>query len=207
MRSCFSIQLRKEGAEMRYSLSVFHESSVRRLIMSEKKAGNDRLMVVTHSLGSTITFDTLSQLITDNNPFKNDKWTASNTASLKHLLALCPEDLSDHRMAQLAIYMFANQYALFSLGRTQDSFKTMTQAVASTQTAEPKGLIQVVAFTDLDDLLSFPVASQEELGVQISNVYLSNNSWSLFGEVTDPTNAHLGYFNNDDVIHISGSRP
>src|SRR5882757_2754674 len=95
--------------------------------------------------------------------------------------------------------MFANQYALLSMGRSQDSMEKASQELDDSNSRP--GWVQVVAFTDPDDILSFPVSNQS-YPFKIANVYLSNNHWKIPGVGTNPLTAHVNYDKNEQVIRI-----
>ena len=74
---------------------------------------------------------------------------------------------------------------------------------------EKKPLSQVVAFSDPNDILSWrleprnlklpkPVWGE----VAVTNVYMSNNEFSMPGLISDPVNAHTGYFVNPTVMDM-----
>ena len=74
---------------------------------------------------------------------------------------------------------------------------------------EKKPLSQVVAFSDPNDILSWrleprnlklpkPVWGE----VAVTNVYMSNNEFSIPGLISDPVNAHVGYFVNPTVMDM-----
>lgn len=74
---------------------------------------------------------------------------------------------------------------------------------------ETKPVSQVVAFSDPNDILSWrleprnlklpkPVWGE----VAVTNVYMSNNEFSIPGVISDPVNAHTGYFVNPTVIDM-----
>jgi hypothetical protein len=57
-----------------------------------------------------------------------------------------------------------------------------------------------VAFTDSNDLLSWPIRSDMDQGnFAFFNVYVDNKLWHWFGLFEDPGDAHSGYFRNKQV--------
>jgi hypothetical protein len=79
----------------------------------------------------------------------------------------------------------------------------------SSDSDETKPVSQVVAFSDPNDILSWrleprnlklpkPVWGE----VVVTNVYMSNNEFSIPGVISDPVNAHTGYFVNPAVMDM-----
>ncbi len=75
------------------------------------------------------------------------------------------------------------------------------------ETAPPKS--QVVAFSDPNDILSWRLEPKNlklprpDWGeVAVTNVYLSNNEFSVPSLFSDPVNAHTGYFVNPTVMDM-----
>jgi hypothetical protein len=68
---------------------------------------------------------------------------------------------------------------------------------------------QVVAFSDPNDILSWRIQPKDlklprhEWGsVELTNVYMSNNEFSIPLLLSDPTTAHTGYFDNRTVTDL-----
>ena len=129
------------------------------------------------------------------------------------------------------IYMMANQLALLDLStlrhdpsvsilRTSETAgEKMTNdfarcwAAARARSAAPGGraaaISHLAAFSDPNDILSWRVERrnlqfpQADWGkVAVTNVFMSNSEFSLPGLISDPVNAHLGYFVNPTVMDI-----
>jgi hypothetical protein len=129
------------------------------------------------------------------------------------------------------IYMMANQLALLDLSTlrhdpnaprvrasetagekiTNDFAKCWAEARAMAARREGRSapVSQVVAFSDPNDILSwrlqprnlqFPHADWGK--VTVTNVFMSNNEFSIPGAISDPVNAHTGYFVNPTVIDM-----
>ena len=74
---------------------------------------------------------------------------------------------------------------------------------------ETKPLSQVVAFSDPNDILSWRLEPRNLKlpkpvwrEVAVTNVYMSNNEFSIPGVISDPVNAHTGYFVNPTVMEM-----
>ena len=75
--------------------------------------------------------------------------------------------------------------------------------------------VYIVAFTDPDDMLSYPLpeayckADTSEVHIHCINVFINNNPNSLFGQISNPVTAHTGYKRNTAVIAMisCGSNP
>ncbi len=126
------------------------------------------------------------------------------------------------------IYMMANQLALIDLSTlrrdpnvhprdtvgekiTNDFAKCWAAARARSAAREGRTapVSQVVAFSDPNDILSwrleprnlqFPRADWGK--VAVTNVFMSNAEFSLPGVISDPVNAHVGYFTNPAVMDM-----
>jgi hypothetical protein len=60
-----------------------------------------------------------------------------------------------------------------------------------------------VAFTDPNDLLSWPIRRDMDISnFNFFNVYVSNKNWRWFGLYEDAATAHSGYFDNDEVARL-----
>lgn len=183
---------------------------------SELKS-SDRVAVVTASLGSTITLNTIKELTKESYPTINGerwKWEGDAAKQLNELMAVSDEG------SRACFYMFANQYALLSprledggyvcetLGEIEEEPLALGTAVE--QARERLGVrsyeqIPLVAFTDPDDLLSFPMNSPSP-SVSVMNVYVRNNGirfvLPIFGGITNPGTAHSGYGKNSAVLDL-----
>jgi hypothetical protein len=129
------------------------------------------------------------------------------------------------------IYMMANQLALLDLSTlrhdpnaprvrasksageriTNDFAKCWAAARAMSAAHEGRTapVSQVVAFSDPNDILAwrleprnlqFPHADWGK--VAVTNIYMSNSEFSIPGVISDPVNAHTGYFVNPTVMDM-----
>ena len=156
---------------------------------------NDRIIFITHSLGSKMTLDTI--LANTNNPAVTN--LASKTAD---------------------IIMLANQIPLLDLGIETNglndiptnSLRKLVHFVGTQKGQKPQRpfleetrapSLRVVAATDPNDSLSFPLYpgtnTVNGTVVSTSNIY-KYNAWNFLFVVEWPVSAHTDYFINDSLI-------
>jgi len=170
-------------------------------VEQESPNENDRIVFVTHSLGSKMTLDTIVDHT--NNPAvtnligkTTDIIMLANQAPLLNLatetneLAFAPgEAVTEHPNS---LYRALKVVGEHKKGRPRTGFETNTLPV-----------VRVVAASDPNDDLTFPLDTKP---VQVSGitVFTSNiytfNAWSLLWLVEWPASAHTGYFVNDQLI-------
>lgn len=82
---------------------------------------------------------------------------------------------------------------LFAAARTEEKSRSFTEA--------PRSQLKFVAFSDPNDLLSYPLVGGEHLpeSVSIANVIVSNDA-TYFGKLERPDTAHRNYLLNPAVI-------
>lgn len=142
---------------------------------------NDRVAIVSASLGSTITLD-------------------AATDFLDTFLFTSPDPSGEsRRQARVAFYMFANQYALLGIGRPRNEVvNPLVKFNARLRAVGARTTVQVYAFTDPNDLLSFPLNPGLDR-VSVCNVYVRNPGFSL-GIFMHPGDAHVNYEKSKHVI-------
>lgn len=147
------------------------------------------LVVIAHSMGSKILFDTLLRMTQE---------SAGSAAAVLARQAV-------QRMRLLV--MAANQIPLLSLAEQQPADAAAAAAADSLQqllrqrrTLAATAPLTVVAFTDPNDLLSYtlPPERYAGLGVTVYNIVVSNAPTYL-GLLERPDRAHLDYLSNPDV--------
>jgi hypothetical protein len=186
-----ALYLGAAGSQFRHVVSV----GIDRL--SAETTRNDRVAIVTHSLGSTITLQVL------------ERGGIADTRSWRDLFAVPDRNqtIESTKQARIAFYMFANQYALLTLGRSNDVQVNAEKPLANFNAAikkaqgsppEPKTVVQIYAFTDPNDLLSFPLNPNEKF-VSTCNVYVRNPGLTV-GVIMHPGSAHLNYERNAHVL-------
>lgn len=155
---------------------------------------NSGLFVITESLGSTMLYDTLKRIYRSGDGLK---------AAGEKLL----RDSVVH-------YMFANQLPLLCLGRYNDDHgpggrhcidEGGTTKILSYESQDKP--FKIVAFSDPNDLLSYPLKKQqfkdfsENKSVEVTNVLLHVEKWAFMG-LAYPHTAHTGHRESPDVLQI-----
>jgi hypothetical protein len=150
------------------------------------------LVVITSSLGSKVTFDALYRL-------RSGAQTASAGTAVTDRIA--------------HVYMAANQLPILGLadrsldGSTPEAGRFPANAVgefvahrrARAEAAKIKLKLQVVAFTDPNDLLSYALVSAPHTRIDgVIDVIVSNDV-TYFGFLERPDNAHRDYLKNQSV--------
>jgi hypothetical protein len=167
---------------------------------------NDRLAIVADSLGSTIALDTVQELVHEMDPKMMAFFqTAKNEADPQRPRDPKHDGIYDH--ARATFYMFANQYGLLKLGPPSrrnnpgDLFVKLNNDLmdpSRTNLQREKAVFQIYAFTDPNDLLSYPLNVQGP-AMSSCNVYVHNSGWN-FGILAEPGEVHVNYEKNNAVI-------
>lgn len=159
-----------------------------------------KTIFVAESLGSKILSDALISIW--------DLSTDSNKAQLKRRM-------TDVQM----VFLLANQIPLLSaatysngssaLKSTEPSLSPLVEIFARVRspekgrslTAGPTSQLKFVAFSDPNDLLSYPLLGGKHTpaGISIANVIVSNDT-TYFGKIERPDTAHCGYILNPVVL-------
>jgi hypothetical protein len=167
----------------------------------------DDFSIVTHSLGSRIIIDSLQWFSEHVAIARSDNLTNEPTV-VKMLEALKNEEIS--------IYMLANQLPLLQLGRKKPMVTNQIEEYCRETGAhwEDRSFKQlnIVAFSDPNDLLSYgipPKFAREKMDSRIcpkiTNIEINvAQVVSLFGlgEFANPSDAHTGYDNDEQVIRL-----
>ena len=181
-------------------------------ILGDGFAPADQFIIITHSLGSKLTFDSLNILA--EHLRRDDKRQAAAMTNLA--------------LHTTYLVMLANQVPLLRLGDTNvltdqerkpsavQQFLQMRQ-----QSSEQHGperppamspLLQVIAVTDANDLLSYPLRGGDLFSDSIGDIEFGNvlicNAPVFMHWIANPLKAHEGYFDNPKLIKllIKGSR-
>ena len=147
---------------------------------------NSKVVFITESLGSKVLFDSLMRLY---NLRRKD-------------VSPCQEKDNNILRNVQTIYMMANQLALIELGTEEPprySWKRLFE-----EDCLPENLT-VVAFSDPNDLLTFPVGAiinQYSNRIRVIDIAVNNNSTSLLGIFNNPFKAHTKYFKNTKVLDL-----
>jgi hypothetical protein len=190
---------------------------------------NTAYIFVTHSLGSRIIFDFYRDLAADEKAeYRPNLFDLDERRSANLFVSSMLERTS-------AIYMMANQLPMLGLARIKsaslvanpvgplgDTAGTATQQDISglaelekihhellkkKKTVIPS--IQITAFHDTNDLLTWPLpswyaSSSLEGPVNFTNVFVDNARWHWLGVFEHPGDAHSGYFHNHQVWCVIG---
>lgn len=167
-----------------------------------KHIARDDFFFITHSLGSRITLDTIQA-------FASDSRSALNGSRLDTIRDIVREK-------DFTVYMLANQLPLLQLGRTPPEvtgkFREYCTPNGSLQHARIFRRLNIIAFSDPNDILSYPV--QDDFAEQnidsricprLANISLNvAQQRDIFGAASfaDPLTAHNGYVEDKRVIDL-----
>ena len=156
----------------------------------------DDFAIITHSLGSRATLDALQRLT--NLPLAADP-------RLKRMA-------EDFRAREVQLFMLSNQLPLLEAGREGQQVVGQTADYCGPNATKPGRFFaetQIVAFSDPNDLMSYPVPDQFadkfielRLCPSVTNVTINVaavNSFLGLGDVANPLSAHSGYGPDDRV--------
>jgi hypothetical protein len=163
----------------------------------------DAYAIVTHSLGSRATVDALQAAAR-----ANDALTESSPAARAFADALSKK--------QLSLFMLSNQLPLLEAG--QDSQQVVGQSDVYCAENAPRSAerflrqLDMVAFTDPNDILSFPVPAawaedylDSRLCARVRNVTINIahvRRLPAIGEFADPLSAHTRYDEDERVVNL-----
>lgn len=163
----------------------------------------DAYAIVTHSLGSRATVDALQEAAR-----ANDALAVSSPAARAFADAL--------REKQLSLFMLSNQLPLLEAG--QDSQPVVGQSEVYCAENAPRSAerfvrqLDMVAFTDPNDILSFPVPAawaedylDSRLCARVRNVTINIahvRRLPVIGEFADPLAAHTRYDEDERVANL-----
>jgi hypothetical protein len=224
--------LKKDLMDARFSDAVLYAGEYREhmqypivesvsYILRDNFGPADELAIITESLGSYMTYDTLLRM--------------SNGYSFLHEKNYNPYDARRFVGQTSTIYMLANQIPLLELSdvnnppsekkpsasvAVSDSGSQLMKQFAKVRAAQaPAGKhgvpleldLNLVAFSDPNDLLSYPISdadvltrgrAPENIHVSYGNVTYSLARWSLFWIVVDPIKAHTGHASSNKVLNL-----
>jgi len=179
---------------------------------------NDPLFLISESLGSKMLFDTVMKL----GPTRDELSISEATQRTSLATKMAP------RLVEL--FMGANQMPLLALadkadpafspeamtaGPVDDSLAAFARLYEQMQATrmelldlppdEKKIKLHVTAFSDPNDLLSYPLRDKRRdmsaLPYTVTDVIVSNSP-GMLGVLENPMEAHQGYRNNRDVLSI-----
>ena len=150
----------------------------------------DDFVIISHSLGSRAVIDALQRLT--NLPLNADPEAKRIAAAF--------------RQRDLQIFMLSNQLPLLEAGREGQQVVNQIGAFCGPNPSKPGrffGKTELIAFSDPNDLMSYPIPDQfadklidSRLCPSVTNVTInvvSVNSLLGLGDVANPLGAHLGY--------------
>ena len=214
-----AIYLGSFGKEIRYLVAqgIVEIDSIleRKKYLNNPKT--DQIVIIADSLGSSVTFDTIKE-----------------TKSINKEQHMIDSKSAVQRFASLStlIFMNANQLPLIELGRIEAPIKSdneqtwlanypCTDSTGSTgilgftdvrknsfKQLEPRPELQLVAFSDPNDALSYYLTERFKTHcsgekVKIINVLLTNAKWNYLFLLANPAKAHaVGFKTNDKSIDI-----
>lgn len=188
-------------AHMQYSVRqglcalITETSTLEKECKWELLSPSAKIHIITHSLGSIMLLETLEEMVRARG--------LSETAADKLII--------ETRLVAL----LANQFPLFRLARLQTptavpSGSDELRQLFNERAARPDlPLLPFVAFSDPNDLLSFPIPDDWNVtlfpelaqNARFINVAV-NNTWPVAGIVALPPQAHGGYWTNDWIIEL-----
>ena len=156
----------------------------------------DDFVIISHSLGSRAVIDALQRLT--NLPLNADPEAKRIAAAF--------------RQRDLQIFMLSNQLPLLEAGREGQQVVNQIDAYCGPNPSKPGrffGKTELIAFSDPNDLMSYPIPDQfadklidSRLCPSVTNVTInvvSVNSLLGLGDVANPLSAHLGYAADERV--------
>lgn len=167
-----------------------------------EQVANDDYFFITHSLGSRITLDTIQSFVTDS----KSALPGSRLESIRGLV----------RDKDFTVFMLANQLPLLQLGREAPAvtgkFREYCTANGELKAQRILHRLNIVAFSDPNDILSYPVQddfAQQHIDSRIcprlANVSINvAQQRDIFGAASfaDPLTAHNGYLEDPRVISL-----
>lgn len=181
MNDCFAdalVYLGPRGPEIRQAIRDVVDA-----VLSEGQGDLDKTMVlISESLGSKVLADSLTEETDD---------------KAGRIQLFAPTEL---------VFMAANQIPILSLadedydksGAFESSFQELLFQILEQRDDKDSGYLQVIAFTDPNDLLSYELKT---VGFSATNVFVSNDK-TLFGLLERPDTAHRNYLENDKVWEL-----
>lgn len=183
-----------------------HEKLVR------AKSSDRGVAFISHSLGSKIIYDALIQLGSGGLPSLHSTGSSAGKSDDRdsrrgdRLLA----DVTTHFLSKIySVYMMANQIPFLEMASASgvvsafDKQNAILNLLNLRSSREP---LQIIAFTDPNDLLSYPLPphycsslSNPHSAICV-NVFCNNNTDIIFGQFSNPITAHTGYYKNDKVL-------
>lgn len=165
-----------------------------RALQKNEKVLSGGIAIVSHSLGSKLMYDALYNV-------------ALSSGKLPQARSFIGRIRSVYMMAnQITFLELAHASSRKKLEQVRDNSMQQFIKVRSRLVKGKFKPVHIVAFTDPDDMLSYPLpqgyctGNGKSTHIQCVNVLINNNNESLFGQLANPINAHTGYEKNPRVI-------
>ncbi len=171
-----------------------------------KHLANDKLAVISHSLGSRITIDGMQGIAEH----------IGSIAASKQATSIESRFIREFRSKKIPLFMLSNQLPLLQLGRALPEVTGQETAYCT-----PRGgyydqrtlsKTELIAFSDPNDLLSYAIPEDfastyldSRLCIEVTNVIINvADVMDIFGigKVANPLTAHVGYDSDDRVIAL-----
>jgi hypothetical protein len=152
------------------------------------------LFIITKSLGSAILYDTLKEM----------KYAASAESSSQAMAENAEMRAASSFVGNTnTVFMLANQIPLLCLGVYSANSRVCEESEKALERVPTT--TQVVAISDTNDLLSYPLKDWQldfvRLPGSVTNVHVTlATSW--LGKIANPKEAHTGHENDSDVIRM-----
>lgn len=172
-----------------------------------KDLSQDNIIFITHSLGSKILMDSLTDIVTS-----VAELDAKENIKQRPDVKLILEELQNKEMT---VFMLANQLPLLQIAGPQPSVTGQIPSYCSKKGKNYKNRvfkrINIVAFSDPNDLLSYGLPQEfvdnhidSRMCPEVTNVNINiAEEISVFGAgVVNPVTAHTEYDNDDRVIEM-----
>jgi hypothetical protein len=166
---------------------------------------NDIFVIVTHSLGSKITFDSLNVLI--ENLASSGSHQATSLTNLATGLSYLIMLANQVPLLQLGdTNLLANQKAEARVSAVQKFLNTRRQALERREPGAKHPKLKIIAVTDPNDLLSYPLRRTDLVtdpsnDIQFGNLFICNAP-AFLGWIAHPVKAHEGYFENPKLVKL-----
>jgi hypothetical protein len=175
---------------------------------------DDQIVLVTHSLGSVMTFDTISTSINSDSVQKfADKTT--DILMLANQIPLLNLALSTNILAGSSVSAQESPIKAFvrlskKLKQERLTRRRNESGTVSRETTTNLFTVNLVAATDPNDILSWPLgtndvmsvpdeATNSEIKISLANIY-AHNAWGIPWIAENPESAHDNYQENDWLI-------
>ena len=176
---------------------------MREAVLQALDAGDTRrdvpLVVISHSMGSKILFDTLLRM-TEEAPGSRAALVAQQAVDRLRFLVMAANQIPLLSLADQPIDATPAAQPAGSAAAADSLQLLLQRRLAAKGAAAVDSRLTLVAFTDPNDLLSYTLQTEKYArdGIAVYNILVSNASTYL-GLLERPDYAHLNYLTNPDV--------